>query len=86
MKELEKRRKEHKQIVTKFIGEMKKCTKFRDPKSPEFKKCTQDIVRKGQIADKQYSDVGSLWTDEMRDNLQRMIDHTAKVDFSQFKL
>jgi hypothetical protein len=63
----------------------KDCIKYHGDKK-KLQKCVEKEKKELEKVLKSYGkDIPKIVIDDMRDNLQRMIDHTAKVDFSQFK-
>ena len=80
MKELEKLKKEYNKSLKKMITNSKKCMKYHGDKT-KFKKCVEHEAKELKKYD---NDNSKIFVDEMRDNLQRMVDHTQKVDFGVF--
>jgi len=81
MKELQKTKNDYQKSVKKLIEKMKKdCIKYLGDKK-KLKKCVEKEKKELESYDK---DIPKIVMDDMRDNIQRMIDHTQKVDFGMF--
>lgn len=81
IKTLKKEIKEYETMMNTFVKEASECKKNSD--MDKIKKCIQEVTKKYKkilIDDKE---MGKLYTDNMRDNLYRMIDHTQKVDLGE---
>jgi len=81
MKELQKEKKDYQKSMKKLMEKITKdCIKYHGDEK-KLKKCAEKEMQALQSYGK---DIPKIVMDEMRDNIQRMIDHTQKVDLGMF--
>jgi hypothetical protein len=83
MKIFKKEIKEYEKAILSFMKEAGKCNKHK-PDMNKVKKCAEEIGKKHGNIFKDNKELTFSWTDNMRDKLQRVIDHTQKMDFGKF--
>lgn len=66
--------------INDMIKELGKCNKH-SPDMNKVKKCGEEIGTKYAHLFKDNKELTFIWGEQMKDKLQRMIDHTQKVDF-----
>lgn len=82
MKLLKKEIKEHETNMNTFMKEAAKCQK-RMPNMNKVKKCAEEVVKKYGNIFKDNKELSQIYTDNLRDKLHRIIDHTQKVDLGE---
>ena len=81
MKELQKTKKGYQKSIKKLMEKMTKdCMKYYGDEK-KLQKCAEKEKKELESYGK---DIPKIVMDEMRDNIQRMIDHTQKVDLGMF--
>ena len=81
MKELQKTKKDYQKSIKKLMEKMTKdCIKYHGDEK-KLQKCAEKEKKELESYGK---DIPKIVMDEMRDNIQRMIDHTQKVDLGMF--
>ena len=74
--------KEYEKAISSFVKEVAKCKKH-NPDMNKIKKCAEEIGKKQSNIFKDNKELAQIYTDNMRDKLQRVIDHTQKMDFGE---
>jgi len=82
MKLLKKEIKEHETNMNTFMKEAAKCQKHM-PNMDKVKKCSEEVVKKYGNIFKDNKELSQIYTDNLRDKLHRIIDHTQKVDLGE---
>tara|TARA_E500000178_G_scaffold328682_1_gene358887 strand:- start:122 stop:1450 length:1329 start_codon:yes stop_codon:yes gene_type:complete len=82
MKLLKKEIKDYEKAILSFMKEAAKCKKHM-PDMNKVQKCAEEIAKKQGNIFKDNKELGQTYTNNMRDKLQRMIDHTQKVDLGE---
>ena len=82
MKSLKKELKEYEKTMNTFMTEAAKCQKYM-PNTNKVKKCAQEVGKKYGDIFKDNKELSQIYTDNLRDKLHRMIDHTQKVDLGE---
>jgi len=81
MKELQKMKKNYQKSIKKLMKKITKdCMKYQGD-DQQLKKCAEKEKKELESHGK---DIPKIVMDDMRDNIQRMFDHTQKVDFGVF--
>ena len=82
IKIIKKEIKEHEKIISSFMERANKCKKH-SPDMDKIKKCVEELGKNTGIlnVDKEYQGISEIYLSNLRDKLQRMVDHTQKVDF-----
>jgi len=82
MKILKEEIKDYEKMMPSFLKEAGKCKKH-TPDMDKVKKCFQEVTtkyKKNLVDDKE---MGKLYSSALRDKLNRMVDHTQKVDLGE---
>ena len=82
MKLLKKEIKEYEKTYATFIKEAVKCKKH-SPDINKVKKCAEEVGKKYCSIFKDNKEISQIYTNNMKDKLQRMIDHTQKVNLGE---
>jgi len=82
MKLLKKEIKEYEKNMNTFMKEVAKCQKHM-PDTNKVKKCAEEVDKKYGDIFKDNKELSQIYTDNLRDKLHRMIDHTQKVDLGE---
>ena len=82
MKSLKKEIKEYEKTMNIFMKEAAKCQKH-IPDMNKVKKCSEEVGKKYGGMFKDNKELSQIYTDNLRDKLNRMIDHTQKVDLGE---
>jgi uncharacterized coiled-coil DUF342 family protein len=82
MKLLKKEIKEYEKTFATFIKEANDCKKH-IPNTNKVKKCAEGVGKKYGSIFKDNKEISQIYTNNMKDKLQRMIDHTQKVDLGE---
>lgn len=82
MKFFKKELKDYNDKVINMVKELGKCTKHK-PDMNKVKKCSEEVGKKYGHIFKDNKELSQIYTNNMKDKLQRMIDHTQKVDFGE---
>jgi len=82
MKILKKEIKEYEQNMNAFMKEAAKCQKNM-PNMNKVEKCSEEVSKKYGNIFKDNKELSQIYTDNLRDKLNRMIDHTQKIDFGE---
>jgi len=82
MKLLKKEIKEYEKNMNTFMKEVAKCQKHM-PDMNKVKKCSEEVGKKYGGIFKDNKELSQIYTDNLRDKLHRMIDHTQKVDLGE---
>lgn len=82
MKSLQKEIKEYEKTMNTFMKEAAKCKKHM-PDMNKVKKCAEEVGKKYGSIFKDNKELSQIYTDNLRDKLHRMIDHTQKVDLGE---
>ena len=64
------------------MKEAGKCKKH-SPDMNKVKKCAEEVGKKYNSIFKDNKEIPQIYTNNMKDKLQRMIDHTQKVDLGE---
>ena len=81
MKELQKTKKNYQKSIKKLMKKITKdCMKYQGD-DQQLKKCAEKEKKELESHGK---DIPKIVMDDMRDNIQRMVDHTQKVDLGVF--
>lgn len=81
-KSLKKEIKEYEKTMNTFMKEAAKCQKH-SPDMEKVKKCAEEVGKKYGGIFKDNKELSQIYTDNLRDKLHRMIDHTQKVDLGE---
>ena len=68
--------------VNNMIKEAVKCKKH-SPDMNKVKKCAEELGKKYDYLFKDNKELSQIYTNNMKDKLQRMVDHTQKVDLGE---
>lgn len=82
MKLLKKEIKEYEKNLNTSVKEAAKCQKHM-PNMEKVKKCAEEVGKKYSGIFKDNKELSQIYTDNLRDKLHRMIDHTQKVDLGE---
>ena len=82
MKLLKKELKDYEKKFGTFMGEAGRCNKH-FPDMNKAKKCAEEVGKKYERIFKDNKEMSFILMNKMKDNLQRMIDHTQKVDLGE---
>ena len=82
MKLLKKEIKDYEKAILSFMKEANKCKKH-SPDINKVKKCAEEVGKKYSSIFKDNKEISQIYTNNMKDKLQRMIDHTQKVDLGE---
>lgn len=82
MKLLKKEIKEYEQNMNTYMKEVAKCQKHM-PDMNKVKKCSEEVGKKYGNIFKDNKELSQIYTDNLRDKLHRMIDHTQEVDLGE---
>ena len=82
MKLFKKEIKDYEKTMGNFYKEANDCKKHM-PDMNKVKKCAEEVVKKYGSIFKDNKELSQIYTDNLRDKLHRIIDHTQKVDLGE---
>jgi len=82
IKSLKKEIKDYEKTFATFMKEANDCKKH-SPDINKVKKCAEEVGKKYSSIFKDNKEISQIYTNNMKDKLQRMIDHTQKVDLGE---
>ena len=82
MKSFKRELKEYEKTMNTFMKEANDCKKH-SPDMNKVKKCAEELGKKYNSIFRDNKELSQIYTNNLRDKLHRMIDHTQKVDLGE---